>query len=77
MQSKVGGGALPLAELEGPAVALARPTAPDLLAQRLRAGDPPVIARMHDGQLVLDPRTLADAEIATVVAAVRAATGAG
>ena len=75
MQSKVGGGALPLAELEGPAVALRGPTAPDLLAQRLRAGDPPVIARIHEGRLVLDPRTLTDAEIPTVVAAVIAATG--
>jgi L-seryl-tRNA(Ser) seleniumtransferase len=77
VQSKVGGGALPLAELEGPAVALGGPTTPDVLAQRLRASDPPVIARIHDGQLVLDPRTLADAEIATVVAAVIAATRAG
>jgi L-seryl-tRNA(Ser) seleniumtransferase len=77
VQSKVGGGALPLAELEGPAVALRGPAAPDRLAQRLRAGDPPVIARVHDGQLVLDPRTLTDAEIATVVAAVLVATRAG
>jgi L-seryl-tRNA(Ser) seleniumtransferase len=77
VQSKVGGGALPLAELEGPAVALRGLAAPDRLAQRLRAGDPPVIARVHDGQLVLDPRTLTDAEIATVVAAVLVATRAG
>ena len=77
VQSKVGGGALPLAELEGPAVALRGPIAPDVLAQRLRDGDPPVIARVHDGQLVLDPRTLTGAEIATVVAAVSVATGAG
>ena len=77
VQSKVGGGALPLAELEGPAVGLRATSASEVLAQRLRAGDPPVIARVHDGQLVLDPRTLTDAEIATVVTAVRAATGAG
>ncbi|MDQ6730242.1 MAG: L-seryl-tRNA(Sec) selenium transferase [Actinomycetota bacterium] len=77
VQSKVGGGALPLAELQGPAVALRGAIAPDVVARRLRAGDPPVIARVHDGRLVLDPRTLTDAEIATVVAAVRVATGAG
>jgi len=77
VQSKVGGGALPLAELEGPAVALRATSAPEMVARRLRGGDPPVIARVHDGRLVLDPRTLTDAEIATVVAAVRAATGAG
>ncbi len=77
VRSKVGGGALPLAELEGPAVALRGEVAPDVVAKRLRAGDPPVIARVHDGRLVLDPRTLTDAEIVTVIAAVRAATGAG
>ncbi len=29
----------------------------------LRVADPPVIARMHDGRLLLDPRTLRDDEI--------------
>ena len=32
----------------------------------LREGDPPVIARIHDGQVLLDPRTLADDELEAV-----------
>jgi L-seryl-tRNA(Ser) seleniumtransferase len=66
--ARVGGGALPLLELPGPAVAL--PGAPDPLAARLRAADPPVIGRIQDGRLLLDPRTLADDEIELVASAV-------
>src|SRR5919198_1289433 len=55
--AKVGGGALPLLELPGPAVAI------DVaLAEPLRAGDPPVIGRISDGRLLLDVRTLTDVE---------------
>jgi L-seryl-tRNA(Ser) seleniumtransferase len=66
--AKVGGGALPLLELEGPAVALAGD--PETLARGLRAHDPPVIARIHDGRVLLDPRTLADEDVPLVVSAV-------
>jgi L-seryl-tRNA(Ser) seleniumtransferase len=69
--AKVGGGALPLLELEGPVVALNRPENPLELMRGLREADPPVIARIHDGRVLLDPRTLADAELASVAAAVR------
>ncbi len=48
--AKVGGGALPLLELEGPAVALATDRDPVAVTGTLRAGDPPLIARIHDGQ---------------------------
>jgi L-seryl-tRNA(Ser) seleniumtransferase len=68
--AKVGGGALPLLELEGPAVAL-HSGSPDATAARLRAGDPPVLARIQDGRVLLDPRTMADEEIAWVAAALR------
>ena len=37
--------------------------APDALAARLRAGDPPVVGRIEGGRLLLDPRTLADDEL--------------
>ena len=58
---KVGGGALPLLELEGPVCAVDPAPLPlDELAARLRAGDPPVIARAREGWLLLDPRTLDD-----------------
>jgi L-seryl-tRNA(Ser) seleniumtransferase len=68
--AKVGGGALPLLELTGPAVAL-HSGSPDATAARLRAGDPPVLARIQDGRVLLDPRTMADEEVEWVVAALR------
>jgi L-seryl-tRNA(Ser) seleniumtransferase len=72
-KAKVGGGALPLLELEGPAVAIRRDGGADALAGSLRSGDPPVIARISDGRVLLDPRTLTDEEASAVAAAVRAA----
>jgi L-seryl-tRNA(Ser) seleniumtransferase len=61
--AKVGGGALPLLELEGPVCAVdPGPFGADALARRLRAADPPVIGRTRDGWLLLDPRTLTDDE---------------
>ena len=71
--AKVGGGALPLLELEGPAVALADRSSPVALARALREGDPPVMARIHDGRVILDPRTLDDEDIAAAAAGVRGA----
>ena len=66
--AKVGGGALPLLELAGPAVALEGE--PEVLARSLRAHDPPVIARIHDGRVLLDPRTLTDEDVPLLVRAV-------
>jgi len=76
--ARVGGGALPLLELRGPAVAFAPPAAPDSarLAAILRTGNPPLIARIADGRLLVDPRTLADDELGHAAAAVRAALAA-
>jgi L-seryl-tRNA(Ser) seleniumtransferase len=71
--SKVGGGALPLVELEGPSVALSAEGDPVAIARALRGGDPPVVARIHDGRVLLDPRTLTDEEVGPTAAAVRAA----
>jgi L-seryl-tRNA(Ser) seleniumtransferase len=68
--AKVGGGALPLLELEGPVCAVdPAPLALDELAARLRRSDPPVIARARDGWLLLDPRTLDDAGAGLAAAA--------
>ena len=50
-------------------MAVAPALAPDELAARLRAADPPVIGRIEDGRLLLDPRTLADDEIPLVARA--------
>ena len=67
--ARVGGGALPLAELPSFACAL-----DEALAAPLRTGEPPVVGIVRDGKLLLDCRTLADDELDEVAAAV-AATG--
>ena len=64
--ARVGGGALPLAELPSFACALA-----EELAAPLRVGEPPVVGIVRDGKLLLDCRTLADDELDEVAAAVR------
>ena len=73
--ARVGGGALPLLELHGPAVALdPGPAGADALAAALRAGDPPLVGRIQDDRLLLDPRTLDDAEVDAAARAVAAVT---
>jgi L-seryl-tRNA(Ser) seleniumtransferase len=68
---KVGGGALPLLELEGPVCAIdPGGVGLDELARRLRAAEPPVVARAREGWLLLDPRTLDDAEASAAAGAV-------
>ena len=66
--ARVGGGALPLAELPSAACAVE-----ESLAEPLRLGEPPVIAVVRDGRTLLDCRTLSDAEVDEVAAAVQAA----
>lgn len=69
--SAVGGGALPGVELPATAVAVAAGAAgPDAAARALRLGDPAVVARIRDGRLFLDPRTVMPEEEAELVAAV-------
>ena len=67
--ARAGGGALPLAEVESFACALE----PEL-AEALRLGEPPVVGIVRDGRLLLDCRTLAEAEIDEVAAASRRGT---
>ena len=64
---RVGGGALPLAELPSFACAIE-----ESLAGPLRVGEPPVVGIVRDGKLLLDCRTLADDEVDEVAAAVHA-----
>lgn len=56
-KSTVGGGSLPGATLPTALLAI-ETTAPDTLMARLRASDPPVIARVSAGSVLLDPRTV-------------------
>jgi L-seryl-tRNA(Ser) seleniumtransferase len=71
-RSAIGGGTLPDVTL--PTTVLAMPAGDaDGLAARLRRGDPPVIARIEDGRVVLDPRTVLPGEDELVVRRVREA----
>ncbi len=68
--SQVGGGALPTVELPTAAVALGTGGAQAReLDVALRAGDPPVVARVSDDRLLLDCRTVLASEVAPLAAA--------
>jgi L-seryl-tRNA(Ser) seleniumtransferase len=72
--SMVGGGALPLAELPGYAVAISSDRiSADQLASRLRASDLPVIGRIQEGRLLLNPRTVLPEQDQQLVAVIIAA----
>ncbi len=68
--SQAGSGAIPARELpsRGVRVSPAEGSSDDLAAA-LRRGEPPVIARVRDGAVLLDVRTLADGEVEEVAAA--------
>jgi L-seryl-tRNA(Ser) seleniumtransferase len=68
--ARIGGGALPLAELPSFACAVEED-----LAAPLRASEPPVVGVVRDGCLLLDCRTLTDSEVDEIAAAVAAARG--
>jgi L-seryl-tRNA(Ser) seleniumtransferase len=72
----VGGGAFPGVLLESAGVAL-RPVllSPAALAERLRRGDPPVVAVVARDRVVLDLRTVLPGEEAPLAQAVKAALG--
>ena len=72
--SRVGGGALPLQDLPTWAVAV-RPHhgSTDALEATLRDQNPPIIARISDDQLILDPRTIQADELETIAQGVRQA----
>jgi L-seryl-tRNA(Ser) seleniumtransferase len=65
--ARVGGGALPLHELPSFACAVE-----ESLAAPLRTNEPAVVGIVRDGRLLLDCRTLADAELDEVAAAIAA-----
>jgi L-seryl-tRNA(Ser) seleniumtransferase len=76
--SAVGGGAAPAVDVPTALVAVGHAAlGPERLATALRAGDPPVVARVADDRLVLDLRTVRpDEEDALRLSLVRVLTGA-
>jgi len=69
--ARVGGGALPLLELTGPAVALPDHGKPTQLAAALRVADPPLLTRIHEHRVLVDPRTLPDNALTAAVNVIR------
>ncbi|HSN93073.1 MAG TPA: L-seryl-tRNA(Sec) selenium transferase, partial [Anaeromyxobacteraceae bacterium] len=71
-RSAVGGGTLP--EVTLPTLVLSLPSAdPDALAARLRAQETPVVGRIEEGRVLLDPRTVMPDEDEPLLRGLRAA----
>jgi len=72
--ARVGAGALPVTEVASVAVALTPPDGDvDGLVARLRAATPAAVGRVHEGRLLLDARTVREAEVADLIAVAAAA----
>jgi L-seryl-tRNA(Ser) seleniumtransferase len=73
MTSRVGGGALPTVALPSAGIALRpRSGAVAALEAELRGGEPPILGRIEEGQLLLDLRTLLPGDRERIMAALRA-----
>jgi L-seryl-tRNA(Ser) seleniumtransferase len=72
-RSMIGGGSLPEESLPTKLLAISGDVTE--LAHRLRTGDPPVVARIEDGALLLDPRTVQPREDRALLAALKKALG--
>jgi L-seryl-tRNA(Ser) seleniumtransferase len=73
---RIGGGAAPTKVLEGRAVRVRAAGGGDAaaaLAARLREGDPPVVAHIEEGAVLLDPRCVDEADDVTLATATAAA----
>jgi L-seryl-tRNA(Ser) seleniumtransferase len=78
-ESEVGGGSFPGAKLPTWLVTLdpdARHLTADTFLDRLRSADPPIIARIQDDRVVLDPRTIFADQLDAVARAIRGAADA-
>lgn len=67
-ETAVGGGALPGQTLPTWAVEIAGLPALPAVAARLRGGDPPIVPRIEDDRLLLDPRTVLPEQERTLLA---------
>jgi L-seryl-tRNA(Ser) seleniumtransferase len=68
--SRIGGGALPDFELPGAAVRWEPPCPAHEAAKALREQEPPLLARIQEGSILLDPRTLDEGELEAAAAVV-------
>ncbi len=74
--SSPGGGAMPEIEIPTAVVSVSHPRIRvEELEERLRTGTPPVVGRVAKGRILLDMRTVRDAELAELSAALVAAAG--
>ena len=75
VESPVGGGSLPGQSLPGYALAVTPPArmSAQRLAERLRTGPVAVVARISEGRVLLDPRTVQESQDDALLAMVRAA----
>jgi L-seryl-tRNA(Ser) seleniumtransferase len=72
--SRPGGGSMPGVELEGSVCAIdPGPAGAEAISAALRAGEPPLIARIEGGRVLLDPRTIEDADLELTGELVRSA----
>ncbi len=72
--SEAGGGSLPLARFPTHVVSVSLPSGGiSRVEEKLRLGDPPIIARVKESALVLDPRTLCAGEGIIIAQALAAA----
>ncbi len=72
---RVGGGSMPLLELPSWAVVPAGAADAEAFARRLRAGEPPVAARVGDGRLMIDVLALTDDDVRALPGLVARARG--
>jgi L-seryl-tRNA(Ser) seleniumtransferase len=70
-EASVGGGAFPTARIPSIALAIAGPA--DAIEQRLRLGEPAVVARVADRRVIVDLRSILASEDDVLVAALRTA----
>jgi L-seryl-tRNA(Ser) seleniumtransferase len=71
--SQSGGGALPTGNFPTKTVCLRHRTlSANQIESRLRTGKPHIIARIKEGMVIFDPRTLNDEEIGKIVDSVKA-----
>ncbi|MDA0677210.1 MAG: L-seryl-tRNA(Sec) selenium transferase, partial [Chloroflexi bacterium] len=74
-RSTIGGGSLPGETLPTSVLAITTGENPDVLTAALRSQEIPVIGRIQDDELLLDPRTVLPEQDELIAAALAAAIG--